>query len=478
MGKVAGFLEYPRINPTYRPVADRIHDYHEVVGLLPEEEVVRQSARCVDCGVPFCHLLGCPLFNVVPDFNDMVYQGEWEKAYQRLESTNNFPEFTGRVCPAPCEASCTLAVNTNAVSIRQIELSIIEKAFERGWVIPRPPSAETGTRVAIIGSGPAGLAAAQQLRRMGHAVTVYEKADKPGGLLRYGIPDFKLEKRLLDRRLQQMSEEGVRFETGVSVGKDLPANELKKMFDAVVITAGAAHARDLGVPGRELEGVHFAMDYLIQSNFYVAGARKKEDVIWAENKRVLVIGGGDTGADCVGTAVRQGAKKVIQFEILEKPPAWDKAFNPDWPDWPKILRISSSHEEGCDREWSVATRKFTGKNGKVKKGHFVRLEWKQGAEGKQPSMAEIPQSEFTLDVDLVFLAMGFLHVEHGQLTEGLGLTIDDRGNIRTNGKYAATANGVFVAGDAMTGASLVSRAIWHGREAAKYCNEYMRGLKK
>jgi glutamate synthase (NADPH/NADH) small chain len=473
MGKAAGFLEYARVDPTYRPVTDRIHDYHEFFQLPTEEELKRQGARCMDCGVPYCHSLGCPLGNVIPNWNDFVYHGQWKEAYECLEATNNFPEITGRVCPAMCEAACTLAVNTSPVTIRNIELSIMERAFENGWVVPHSPSIETGKQVAVVGSGPAGLATAQVLRRLGHSVVVFEKSAGIGGILRFGIPDFKLEKWVLDRRLEHMKQEGVRFETSTNVGEDISANDLRQSFDAIVLTLGAGQPRDLRVPGRELDGIYQAMDYLTQSNLFVAGLKKKSEIISAEKKNVLVIGGGDTGADCVGTAIRQGAKKVYQFEILSKPRVWDKAFNPDWPDWPRILRNSSSHEEGCVREWSITTKQFNSGGTKVERGHFVRVEWKENADGFPSQMVEVPGSEFTADVDLVLLAMGFLHVEHGKLIQDLGLALDGKGNIETDGRYATSVEGVFVAGDAMTGASLVARAIWNGREAASSCHDYL-----
>lgn len=473
MGKPGGFLEFPRIDPTYRPVDDRIHDYREFGNLLTETETRRQGARCMDCGVPFCHWLGCPLYNAIPNWNDMVYRGQWRDAFLQLELTNSFPEITARVCPAMCEAACTLSINISPVSIRQIELFIVERAFENGWVVPHPPVIETNKRVAVVGSGPSGLAVAQTLRRLGHSVVVFEKSDNVGRILRYGIPDFKLEKSILNRRLDQMTEEGVRFETRVNVGEDISAHELKRSFDAIVLSPGAGQPRDLRVPGRDREGIHQAMDYLTQSNMYVAGVKKKNEIVWAEDKIVLVIGGGDTGNDCVGTAIRQGAKRVYQFEILPKPRAWDESFNPDWPDWPKILRSSSSHEEGCERDWSVVTKRITGSAATVEEVHFARVRWNKDAKGNNQEMFEIPDSEFSLKIDLVFLSMGFLHVEHGRLVQDLGVALDERGNISTNGKYATSAQGVFVSGDAMTGPSLVVRAIWHGREAAKACNDFL-----
>ena len=369
MGKAGGFLEYPRVNPTYRPVVDRIQDYHEFVNPLTEEEIKRQGARCMSCGVPFCHWLGCPLHNDIPNWNDLVYRGQWREAYEQLEWTNSFPEITARVCPAMCEAACTLSVNISPVSIRQIELSIAERAFESGWVVPSPPVVETNKRVAVIGSGPAGLAAAQRLRHLGDSVTVFEKSDKVGGILRYGIPDFKLEKWVIDRRLEQMRSEGIRFEANVNVGEDISSKKLRDSFDAIMLTPGAGHPRGLQVPGIELEGVHQAMEYLTQSNMYVAGLKRQDEIIWAGNKNVVVIGGGDTGNDCVGTAIHQGAKEVYQFEILPKPREWDEDYNPDWPDWPKILRSSSSHEEGCHRDWSVGAKKFSGNRSESKRGN-------------------------------------------------------------------------------------------------------------
>ena len=472
MGKATGFLEYKRQMYCELPVEERIKNYKEFI-ILPEKEILQeQGARCMDCGIPFCHSsYGCPLQNLIPEWNDLIYRDQWQEAYQRLQMTNNFPEFTGRLCPAPCETACTLSINDAPVTIKQIELAIIERAFAEGWVQPKPPLYLSGRKIAIIGSGPAGLAAAQQLRRFGHEVTVYEKAPKIGGLLRYGIPDFKMEKHILERRLQQMAAEGVQFEPNTEIGLDISVRYLRKSFDAILIATGAGQPRDLPVEGRQLQGIHFAMEYLTQSNQFVDGLRRKEDCIWAEGKNVLVIGGGDTGSDCVGTAIRQGAKKVYQFEILPKPPEWKKSWNPNWPMWPNILRTSSSHREGCQREWSVLTKRFEGKDGKVVKGHFCRLEWS----GNPPQMKEIPGSAFELEVDLVLLAMGFLHVQHGPLIKDLELELDERGNVKTTGDYQTSAKGVFVAGDANTGASLIVRAIFHGRQAAEAINAYLEG---
>jgi glutamate synthase (NADPH/NADH) small chain len=429
----------------------------------------------MDCGVPYCHALGCPVFNLIPEWNDCVYRGDWREALARLEATNNLPEITGRVCPAPCEAACTLAINAAPVSIKQIELAVIERGFERGWVVPCPPARESGRRAAVIGSGPAGLAAAQQLRRAGHRVTVFEKSARPGGLLRYGIPDFKLEKRVLDRRLKQMAEEGVVFETGVVAGEDVSAGFLRRSFDALLLAQGAGVPRDLPVPGRELGGVHFAMDFLSQSNRRVGGEPSGGAAeISARDKVVLVIGGGDTGSDCVGTSNRQGAKKVYQFEILPKPTVWDEDWNPNWPSWPNILRTSSSHEEGCERDWGVHTLSFSGAGGQVTEGRFSRVRWEKDEASGRPRMVPVPGSEFSLRVGLVLLAMGFVHAEHGPLVSGLGVALDERGNIRGDAGYATSQPGVFVAGDAGTGASLVVRAIFHGRQAAASMDAFLR----
>ena len=494
MGKITGFIEYERKTASYRPVPERLRDYSDVVRYLPEEEIRTQAARCMDCGIPFCHSKGCPLFNLIPEWNHLVYKGEWEEALSRLEATNNFPEITGRICPAPCECACTLAINSSPVTIRQVELAVVEHGFKNGLVKPKPPRFETGKKIAVIGSGPAGLAASQQLRRLGHSVRVYERAKKTGGILRYGIPDFKLEKYIIDRRIEQMKAEGVCFETDVNIGEDISARYLEKNYDAVLLTVGAREPRDLKIPGRELSGIYQALEYLMQSNRNVSGESTKGHVlphsdssgacsqtapclsINAADKSVLVIGGGDTGSDCVGTANRQGAKRIYQFEIMPKPLEWKQPFNPVWPEWPLILRTSSSHEEGCSRDWNITTKKFEG-DGAVKKATFCRVEWKSPGPGKPSQPVEIPGSEFTLEVDLVFLAMGFVHLEHGRLITELNVALDGRGFIaKKTGSYATSAPKIYVAGDADTGASLVVRAIYHGREAAKEINNFLMNI--
>jgi glutamate synthase (NADPH/NADH) small chain len=471
MGRPTGFMEYDREVAGHRPVAERIGDYREFVHQLPPDRLQRQGARCMDCGIPFCHSSGCPLYNLIPEWNDLVYRGQWHQALERLELTNNLPEITGRVCPAPCEPACTMSINRAPVTIKQIELAIIERGFQQGWVLPRPPRAETGRRVAVVGSGPAGLAAAQQLRRAGHSVIVYEKSDQPGGILRYGIPDFKLEKSVIDRRIGQMLAEGVEFETGVTIGEDISARYLRKRHDAVLLALGAGQPRDLAVPGRGFEGIHFAMDYLTQSNRFVAREAALDDIVTARDKVVLVIGGGDTGSDCVGTARRQGAKAIHQFEILPRPEQWSQPYNPEWPKWPAILRESSSHEEGCERRWSVSTKRFAGRGVQLQRAFCAEVQWRQTAHGLRPE--EVSGTEFALDVDLVLLAMGYLHVQHSRLLDELGVEFDSRGNIRTQ-HYRTSAGGVFAAGDAHTGASLVVTAIWHGRQAARVVDEYLR----
>ena len=487
MGHVTGFLDHRRADSSSLPVAERLKSWREFLVPMPEEELCRQGARCMDCGVPFCHATGCPVFNLIPEWNDLVYRGDWREAFLRLEMTNTLPEITGRVCPAPCETACTLAINTDPVSIKQIELAIVERAFAEGWVAPRPPRSLSGKRVAVVGSGPAGLAAAQQLRRAGHEVTVYERSARIGGLLRYGIPDFKLEKAVIDRRIRQMEAEGVRFEAGVTIGEDISARYLRGTFDVVLLAVGAGEPRDLQVPGRELSGIHFAMDYLTRSNRALAGEigegmnpreyrgatnpreYRGAEIISARGKSVLVIGGGDTGSDCVGTANRQGARSVCQYEILPRPMEWKEPWNPSWPLWPNILRTSSSHEEGCDRDWAISTTRFEGAGGRVKEAHLARVVW------STERMEEVPGSGFSREVDLVLLAMGFLHPVHSRLLGDLGVAYDRRGNILCESGYATSVPGVFAAGDAGTGASLVVHAIFHGREAARSIDRFLRG---
>lgn len=475
MGKPTGFLEYKRLEAGCRPIAERIRDYREVRLPILQERLMLESARCMDCGIPFCHSLGCPLGNLIPEWNDSVYKGQWREAWKRLELTNNFPEITGRVCPAPCEASCTLAINRSSVAIKEIELAIIEEAFSKGWVEPEPPRFESGRRVAVVGSGPAGLAASQQLRKKGHQVSLFERSAKIGGLLRYGIPNFKLDKTILDRRLNQIAAEGVEFETNVVIGEDLSARYLKHRFDVVLLTIGAGKPRDLDVPGRGYDGIHFAMDFLTKANQSASGEISEEKLLSAKGRRVLVIGGGDTGADCVGTAIRQQALEVRQVEILPRPLEWSKPYNPHWPYWPNILRTSTSHQEGCRREWAVSVTQFTGGyDARVQKAHLVRLDWQRPENGAPAVMAEITGSDFSIDVDLVLLAMGFVHVEHSRLLEDLGVSLDQRGNILTDNNCQTTADGIFAAGDAQTGASLVVGSINQGRLAAQAIDRYLK----
>jgi glutamate synthase (NADPH/NADH) small chain len=435
VGKTTGFLEFERRLPARRPVEERLRDWNELEGKHSDEDLSEQGARCMDCGIPFCHK-GCPLGNIIPDWNDFVYRHRWEDAIERLHSTNNFPEFTGRVCPAPCEEACVLNINESPVTIKQIEKQIIDRAFQEGWVRPQIAAEKTGKKVAIVGSGPAGMACAQQLARAGHEVTLFERADRIGGLLRYGIPDFKMEKHLIDRRMEQMEAEGVTFRTGVNVGEDVTVEQLRGEFDAVVLATGATAARNLEVPGRELEGVHLAMDFLPQQNKVVAGD-DVQDQIRAEGKSVVILGGGDTGSDCLGTSNRQGATAVHQFELMPKPPESRKDEDvAPWPHWPMVLRTSSSHEEGVTRDWCINTKKFTGdENGHVRKLHGVRLEWEPATDGGRPKMVEVPGSEFEIDADLVLLAMGFLGPER-PLLDSLGVDLDGRGNVVADRSYA------------------------------------------
>ena len=444
MGKPTGLLEIARHEHGYAPVAERVTHFRDFVAPLLEPQVREQAARCMDCGIPYCHR-GCPVHNIIPDWNDLVYRGNWREALEVLHSTNNFPEFTGRICPAPCEASCTLNFNDQPVTIKDIECAIIDKGWEEGWVAPQIAAHRTGKRVAVIGSGPAGLACAQQLARAGHAVVVFEKNDRIGGLLRYGIPDFKLEARLIDRRLAQLRAEGVEFRPNSHVGVDIPARALLAEFDAVALAGGSEQPRDLTVPGRELGGIHFAMDFLTQQNRRVAGGKIAAAEILAADRNVVVIGGGDTGSDCVGTSVRQGARSVTQLEIMPKPPLHENKLL-TWPNWPLKLRTSSSHEEGCERDWAVATKQFLGRDGQVTAIQIVRLEWRD-SNGRQ-IMVEVPGSEVEVEADLVLLAMGFVHPVHEGMLRDLGVALDERGNIRAGeDDYQTSVNKIFAAGD-------------------------------
>ena len=465
MGKTTGFLEYSRELAPRRPVTQRVNDWFEIYLDLPEETLKKQGARCMDCGVPFCQT-GCPVNNLIPDWNDLVYRGRWKEAVRQLHATNNFPEFTGRICPAPCEASCVLGINQPGVTIKQNEKHIVERGFKEGWIRPEPPKHRSGKKVAIVGSGPAGLAAAQQLCRAGHAVVVYEKADRIGGLLRYGIPQFKLEKDIIDRRLEQMSAEGVSFVTGTEVGKNISAEDLRRDFDAVVLAGGAEHPRDLKVPGRELKGIHFAMEYLPQQNRRCLGDTVDPEIeILATGKRVIIIGGGDTGADCLGTSHRQKPLSVHQYEIMPKPPDDRSPLTP-WPLWPMQLRTEAAHEEGGIRDWSIATTKFTGETGRVKQLHAVRV-------GPPPKFEPIAGSDFMIEADLVLIAMGFLGPVRNGMIEQLGVALDQRGNVATDHNYMSSVPGVFAAGDMRRGQSLVVWAISEGRKAAAAVDTYL-----
>jgi len=468
VGKVTGFLEFERKDPSKRPAGERVRDYREFELPVVQDDLVKQGARCMDCGVPFCNT-GCPLGNLIPDWNDHVYRTEPERAIQALHATNNFPEFTGRVCPAPCEAACVLGINDDPVSIKLIERSIADRAFADGFVKPQPPRQRTGKKVAVVGSGPAGMAAAQQLNRAGHTVTLFERDDRIGGLLTYGIPDFKMEKSLVERRVQQMTEEGVIFRTNVDIGRTITADQLRADFDAVVLCIGSRKPRDLEVPGRELSGIHFAMDFLTQQNKRVAGdVVPDEGAILATGKNVIVIGGGDTGSDCIGTSHRQGAASVTSFEIMPRPPE-ERAGSTPWPLWPLKLRTSSSHEEGGERDWSVSTESVSGENGKITKLHCVKVAFKGG------KFERVAGSEFDIPADLVLLAMGFIHPEHPGIVEGLGLTINNRGNIQVDGNFATNQKGVFAAGDCQRGQSLIVWAIAEGRKAARAADIFLMG---
>ena len=483
MGKPTGFLEFERELPKKRSVDERLKDYREIETAPTDSNSKQQAARCMDCGIPFCHN-GCPLGNIIPEFNDAVYDENWGLAYEILASTNNFPEFTGRICPAPCEASCVLGINKPPVAIEYIEKSIIEKAFELGLVKPRIPKTRTGKKVAVVGSGPAGMAAAYQLNQAGHSVVLLERADKIGGLVRYGIPDFKLDKSIIDRRMEVMAAEGVEFRTGVNVGVDIKAEELQNEFDAVLLTMGSTVPRDVKIQGRQFKGVHFAMEFLSQQNKRVAGIDRVVDhrgvaytngEILATDKHVVVIGGGDTGSDCVGTSGRHGAKSVTQIELMPIPPKERDASTP-WPNWPMMLRTSTSHEEGCDRHWSINTKEFVGdENGNLVALKIVDLDWQKDPETGRMQMKEVEGSERTIPCDLAFLAAGFLHPQQEGLLNDLDLEFDERGNIKTLGYQSTSNEKIFAAGDCRRGQSLVVWAISEGREAARAVDEYLMG---
>jgi glutamate synthase (NADPH) small chain len=477
MAKITGFLEFERHDRGYDKPEVRSKTWREFVKPLPDPELNRQAARCMDCGIPFCHT-GCPVNNLIPDWNNLVYRSQWENALRKLHSTNNFPEFTGRICPAPCEAACTLNIEDNPVTIKTIECAIVDRGWREGWIRPLIPARKTGKRVAVVGSGPSGLACAQQLARVGHEVTLFEKSDRIGGLLRYGIPDFKMEKQLIDRRIEQMTAEGVTFAPNVEIGVAVTVWSLLAEFDAVALCGGTEWARDLEVPGRELDGIHFAMTYLTQQNKRGAGDAEQvaapDGTITAKDKHVVVIGGGDTGSDCIGTAVRQGAASIVQLEILPKPPEHEnKALT--WPDWPLKLRTSSSQEEGCERDWAVLTKRALGENGRVRALECVRVEWVKGESGRF-EMRETAGSEFELKAELVLLAMGFLGPKREGMVEQAGVALDPRGNVKADVRdYRTSVDRIFAAGDMRRGQSLVVWAIREGRQCARAVDEYLMG---
>lgn len=475
MGDPKGFMKIPRKDAGYRPVNDRTSDYSEVEQTMNDEDRALQASRCMDCGIPFCHW-GCPVGSKIPEWQDAIYRGRKAEAYFILHSTNSFPEITGRICPAPCEKSCVLAIHEEAVTIRENECATVEQAFDAGIIVPNPPKIRTGKKVAVIGSGPAGLSAADLLNRAGHWVTVFEKNDAIGGLLRYGIPDFKLSKSVIDRRLDLFAQEGIVFKTNVNVGVDVTKDELLSEFDAVLLAVGAEQPRDLPVEGRDLQGVYFAMDFLTQQNKKVAGQQIPEDKrILARDKNILVIGGGDTGSDCVGTSIRQKAKSVTQIEILPKPPEKREEGNP-WPYWPNTLRTSSSHLEGCERRWSLNTKRFIGENGKLKQVEIVQVEWKKDASGRF-TMSEVEGTAEILNVDIALLSMGFTQPVHAGLLEALGVDYDSRGNVKVDGKKQSSVQKIFAAGDAEKGASLVVHAIEAGKVAARNIDEFLKPVR-
>jgi glutamate synthase (NADPH) small chain len=475
MGKITGFLEFTRELPHKRPVQERINDYKEFVERYTDEKLNQQAARCMDCGTPFCHD-GCPVGNLIPEFNDAVYRKSWQEAYEILSSTNNFPEFTGRICPAPCETSCVLGINQPAITIEEIEKHIIEIAFESGFVQPKIPNVRSGKKIAIIGSGPAGLAAATQLNSAGHSVTIFERDDEPGGLLRYGIPDFKLEKWVIDRRINIMKEEGVEIKCNANVGVNVSINDLLREYHAIVLAGGSTIPRDLNIPGRELKGIHFAMDFLKQQNKRVAEKSVEEEVILATGKNVVVIGGGDTGSDCVGTSNRQKALSVTQFELMPMPPKSRTPFMP-WPTYPMILKTTSSHEEGANRHWAIATKEFIGdENGNLKALKIVDLQWKFTDENKPAQFVEVTGSESEIPCERAFLAMGFVHPQHEGLLNELDIELDERGNVKASEKeFHTNISKIFSAGDMRRGQSLVVWAISEGRECARKVDEYLMG---